>query len=118
MKSKLILTVAVLVIVSFTVAATAFELPYSLQGKVASIDPIMRTFTMQAYDPLLPSTIGINNEYTFTFGAGANVLLCSQNKTFEDVNVGDRVKVVYHENEGKLIADTIIMTAPIVACLE
>jgi len=96
----------------------ALELPYTLEGKVVSIDPIMRTFTMQTYDPLLPSTVGINNDYTFTFDAGANVMLCGQNKTFEDVNVGDRVKVVYHENEGKLIADTIIMTAPIVACLE
>jgi len=60
----------------------------------------------------------INSEYTFTFGAGANVVLCGQNKTFEDVNVGDRVKVVHREIEGGLVADTVIMTAPIIACPE
>ena len=118
MKRTFAMTVAVLIIVSFSTIAMALELPYTLKGKVVSIDPIMRTFTVQTYDPLLPSTIGINNDYAFTFGAGANVVLCGQNKTFEDVYVGDRVKVVYHENEGSLVADNIIMTAPIIACLE
>ena len=45
-------------------------------------------------------------------------MLCGQNKTFEDVNVGDRVKVVHREIEGGLVADTVIMTAPIIACPE
>jgi hypothetical protein len=118
MKRTFAMTIAVLIIVSFSTTAMALELPYTLEGKVVSIDPIMRTFTMQTYDPLLPSIIGNNNEYAFTFDAVSNVVLCGQNKTFEDVNVGDMVKVMYHENEGNLIADTIIMTAPIIACLE
>src|SRR5512135_1096840 len=118
MKRTIAMTVAVLMLVTFTVAATALEQHYSLEGKVLGVDYLARTLTMKTEEPLLPSIFGTSNEYTFTLGEMVNVLMCSQNKTFEDINVGDRVKVIYHETEGNLIADTIVMTTPLIACLE
>jgi hypothetical protein len=118
MKRTLAMIIVILTIVSLPISAMALDLPYTLKGKVVSIDPLTRTFTMQTYDPLLPSAIGKAKEYTFTLGELASVLMCDQNRTFEDVKVGDKVKVDYHDDNGNLVADIIILTAPIIACLE
>ncbi len=117
MKRTFALTAAVLILLPFTVAATALELPYSLQGKVLAVNELTRTLTVKADESPLPATVAPMNNYTFRLGAMTNVLMCDQNKTPGDIKAGDRVEVKYHERKGNLIADTVVITTPLIACL-
>ena len=45
------------------------------------------------------------------------VTMCGQLKTVQDIKAGEQVTVKYHEDNGKLYADAIDLTAPLVACL-
>ncbi len=43
------------------------------------------------------------------------VMICYQNRSFEDIKVGEKVTVTYHEKDGKLFAVAIDIPTPFVA---
>jgi len=64
----------------------------------------------------LPEITG-NSVVSVTLGEMTLVKMCDQDKPFGDLRPGDEVTVTYHEEAGRLYADSISLSAPLVACL-
>ncbi len=97
-----------------TTAEKPYGLDYSLKGKVIALDLLKQTLTIK------PTDIGrltADGEFTFVINAMTNVRMCGQDKTVEDINVGDVVTVGYSTEGSKFYANTINMPTPLLACL-
>ena len=114
MKRMFVMVFALYFVIALAGAALAegkdFSLNYDFKGQVTSIDFLAKSLTVKASDPFWGAS-------TFTMGNITKVTMCGQLKTVEDLKPGEIVTVAYHENNGKLYADAIDLSAPIIACL-
>ena len=120
MKRTLVMTLAALFVLSLVSAAAAEEKQYSpefsLSGQVVSVNFLARTLSIRWTEPPLTSPAGKASDIDFTMGGTTKVMMCNQDRTFDDIKIGDRVEVKYHEEEGKLFADRIDIPTPLIAC--
>jgi hypothetical protein len=114
----LILVTAALIVFSFLNPAvvTAADTG-AFKGEVVAIDSYGKTFTVKSLDSgLYPmETAG---ELTFSLDRSTNVTSCEQNRTAQDIGVGERVSVTYHEKGGYLIADAVDIAPVFLACYD
>ncbi len=105
-----------ILVLSFTTPAVAMD--SRITGVVTAVDTYSGTLVVRPADNQ-PSAMAMT-EYTFVLRHGTRVVLCDQNSTVENLGIGQRVTVTYHEQDGKTIADRIDISAPpapvIVAC--
>jgi len=111
--AMLVMVVATLFVMSFATRVNAEESKASLKGEVLAVDDYARTITVKSVEMVPFQGIWMKDNITFATDKGTNVTSCTQNKIFNDINVGAKVAVTYHEAEGKLVAD-VIDIAPIV----
>ncbi len=97
-----------------TAAEKPYALDYSLKGKVMSLDLLKQTLTIKPTDK---APLAADGKFTFTINEMTNVRMCEQDKTVEDIKVGDVVMVEYSMEGNKFYADTINIPTPLVACL-
>jgi hypothetical protein len=120
MKRTLLVALAALFILSLMSAAAAAEKSYSpefsVSGRVVSADFLTRTLSIRWTEPPLTSAEGKATDITFTMGGTTRVRMCNEDKRFEDIRIGEKVEVKYHEREGKLFADRIDLPTPLIAC--
>ncbi len=110
-----VVVIAVFGLVSAASAAgNAYPIDYSVKGKIVSLDLLKRTLTIKPTEAVPLTAAG---EFTFTMNDMTNVRMCEQDKTVQDIRVGDVVTVAYSMKGGKLYADTINIPTPLVACL-
>ena len=111
--------VAALFVMSFAGPAVAAEKIATIKGEVIAVDHYAKTLTVKSKEPSLSSAFGTMGGFTFTTDQMTNVTSCTQNKTFEDIGVGEKVTVTYHEKDGKLFADAVDVGVPlIIACYQ
>jgi hypothetical protein len=91
----------------------------TLKGEVIAVDHYAKTLTVKSKEPSLSSALGTMDGFTFTTNEMTSVTSCAQNKSFEDIGVGENVAVTYHEKDGKLFADAVDVGIPlIIACYQ
>ncbi|HXX53279.1 MAG TPA: hypothetical protein VEI28_01770 [Thermodesulfovibrionales bacterium] len=120
LKNVLFVAVAGLFLMTFATQVNALESKANLKGEVVSVDDYARTVTVRSLETVPISGIGMKDSITFQTDKGTNVTSCTQNKAFNDINVGEKVTVTYHELDGKRFAD-VIDISPVVlayACLD
>ena len=111
--SMLVMVVAALFVMSFATQVNAQGSKANIKGEVIAVDDYARTVTVKSLEMLSSSGIGMNENITFSADKGTNVTSCTQNRIFNDINVGAKVAITYHELDGKLVAD-VIDIAPVV----
>lgn len=94
--NKIILVLAVLVGLVFVAQAYSPDegtfTPIFYSGKIVGIDPTYKTLTIQA-DP--------KDEANFTVSEGASLVVCGKEVSFNDLKVGETVRIAYYtENLG------------------
>ncbi len=114
----LVTAVAVLFVLSFTHYAVAAEGMAILKGEVIAVDSYGRTLTVRPIEAVESFSMWTGGGYTFTFDQMTNVIRCYQNKALEDIEVGERVTVTYHEEGGSLFADAIDIAPLFLACYD
>ncbi|MGD0885530.1 MAG: hypothetical protein ABSA46_11795 [Thermodesulfovibrionales bacterium] len=112
MVAVFVTVVAVSFIVAFAYAAVAPENTHTLKGEVVAVDKIAHTFTVKSSDPLSRES---DREFTFATDEGTNVNMCTMNKSFRDIGIGEKVTLTYHKEQGELIADAINIDVPTLA---
>jgi hypothetical protein len=110
--------VSALFVVSFAQSVVAAENLITLKGEVVAVDSYGRTLTVKPIEWMESSPMGIGGEFTFAFDKMTNVMRCYQNKTLEDIDVGERVTVTYRETESGLVADAIDISPVFLACYD
>ncbi len=105
--------VAALFVMSFATQVNAQGSKANIKGEVIAVDNYARTVTVKSLEILPSPGFGMNDNITFATDKGTNVTSCTQNRIFNDINVGAKVAVTYHELDGKLVAD-VIDIAPVV----
>ncbi len=102
-------------LVSAAIAADrTYPIDYSVKGKVVSLDLLKQTLTIKPTE-IVPLTA--DGEFTFKMNEMTNVRMCDQDKTVQDIKVGDMVTVDYSMEGSKLYADTVNIPTPLIACL-
>jgi len=109
----LVTIVAALFVMSFATQVNAQGSKANIKGEVIAVDDYARTVTVKSPEMLPSPGFGMNDNFTFATDKGTNVTSCTQNRIFNDINVGAKVAVTYHELDGKLVAD-VIDIAPVV----
>ena len=114
MKRMLIMVVALFFVAALAGAALAqgrdYPLNYDFKGQVMSVDVLSKKLTAESNDPLMGAS-------TFNMDDITRVTMCGQLKSVQDIKVGEKVTVKYHEDNGELHADAIDLPAPLVSCL-
>lgn len=122
MKKISIMAVALLFAMSLISAAVAQEGPYvsnnySFTGRVLAVDVLGKNMTVKAIGTTPPFAIVPGDKFTFNLNDKTNITMCNKPRTLDNIAVGDRVIVNYHEENGKLYAGNIALETPLVACL-
>ena len=107
------MVITTLFVISFAAQVNAEGGMANLKGEVIAVDDYARTVTVKSMDMVPFQGIWMKDNITFATDKGTNVTSCTQNRVFNDINVGAKVAVTYHETEGKLVAD-VIDIAPVV----
>jgi hypothetical protein len=117
--SIFVFVVAALFVMAFANPAIAGEKMATFKGEVIAVDHYAKTLTVKSKEPSLSSALGTMGGFAFATDEMTNVTSCTQNKTFEDIGVGEKVTVTYHEKDGKLFADAVDVGIPlIIACYQ
>ncbi len=116
---KMVIAVVVIIfafgfVSAASVAGNSYPIDYSVKGRVVSLDLLKQTLTIKPAE-MVPLTA--EGEFTFTMNGMTNVRMCEQDRTVQDIKVGDVVTVKYSMEGSKLYADTINIPTPLVACL-
>jgi hypothetical protein len=115
----LLMAVAALFVMSFAYPAVANDNALTLKGEIVAVDNYAKTLTVKSLEKTRSSDMGLRGEFTFTMDKMTNVVSCTENKSLNDIGVGEKVTVTYYEKEGVLFADTIEIGIPIVvACYQ
>lgn len=113
----LILVTAALVVFSFLNPAVVAANMGAFKGEVAAIDSYGKTLTVKSLNSgLYP--METSGELTFSLGRFTNVTRCDQNRTAQDIGVGERVSVTYHEKGGYFFADAVDIAPVFLACYD
>jgi hypothetical protein len=97
-------------------AEKSYSPEFSISGQVVSVDFLTRTLNIRWTEPPLTSAEGKATDITFTMGGTTRVMMCNQDMKLDDIKMGQKVEVKYHEREGKLFADRIDLPTPLIAC--
>ena len=120
MKGMFAIAIVMFFALSLTSIAMAqgktYPLNYSLKGEVVSVDLLSRTLTVTPIEKA-PFTIDMQGQFMFIMNEMTNVRMCDQDKTVQEIKVGDVVTVEYSMEGSKLHADAINIPTPLVACL-
>ncbi len=95
----LAVAVAVLFLVAFTSPALAKVTLHSLKGEITSVDTTAKTLSVK--EKKGEATISTDEMTKFTMG--------KEKKAFDDLKTGEKVKVSYHKENGKLVANKIVI---------
>ncbi len=109
--------IAVFFVVSLSSISIAQEEEYSLKGRVISVDFLAQRLTVQSVDKIPSLVSGTLGQFTFSMNEITKVTMCDQVKPIEDIKIGQEITVSYHEQGGRLYADSIAVPTPLVACL-
>ena len=109
---------AMLFLVSFANNAIATERMSTLKGEVIAIDTYDNLLIVRPSDASLASTLGEAGDVTFSLNNMTDISSCTQSKTAEDLVIGEKVTVRYHQGEGKLFADAVTAEPVILACYQ
>lgn len=107
--------VAVLFVMSFATQVNAKGSKANLKGEVVAVDDFAGTVTVKSMETVPFSGIEMKDTITFKTNKETNVTSCTQNRIFNDINVGAKVAITYHEAAGKLVADIIDITPVVLA---
>ena len=111
MKKFLILVVAFCCVTAFVTGATAAEKLYSLKGSVVSVDSSANTVTVKAMEGV---TTAANNRWegdvVFKLVETTKISMGKKNMTLEDLKPGENVKMKFHEENGKPVANKIMVS--------
>ncbi len=92
-----LIAVAVLFVAAYANPAIAKVKVLSVSGQVVTLDNAAKALTVKAK----------KGEVTIAADQMTKVAMGKKKKTFEDLKVGDKVTVTYHEKENKSIANSI-----------
>ena len=110
MKKVLSIGLALIFVISLAVVAIAKEEMYSLKGPVVSVDAAAKTVTVHSVEGV---TTAADNRWkgdvTFTTNDMTKISMGKQNKTFDDLKTGQKLKVKFHEMDGKSVAVEIMI---------
>ena len=113
MKTILTVVVAMFFVASVATVAIATEQMYSLKGPVLSVDSGAKTVTVHSVEGV---TAAANNRWkgdiTFATGKMTKISMDKKHETFKALKTGQDVEVMFHEKDGKHVADKIIITSP------
>ncbi len=102
-------------LVSPVVAAEKMSpIDYSVKGKVVSLDLLNRTLTIKPTSMVPPTADG---EFIFKINEMTDVRMCNQDRTMQDIKVGEVVTIAYSIERDIFYADTVDLPTPLVACL-
>jgi len=107
-----VVAAAVSFIVAFTYADMAADDIHSLKGEVVAVDGVTHTLTVKSGEP---SASGSEREFTFATSETTRVNMCTMNKSFRDIGIGEIVSLTYHKEGGELVADAINIDVPTLA---
>ncbi len=113
-----VLFLALSFMISPVSTAIAVEKTLTLRGEIVAIDSHSGTFTVKPVQMTKTSMMGKSGEITFASDKKTNVVWCNMNRSFNDIKIGDRVSVSYHERGGRLYANTVDIQTFVVACYE
>ena len=83
----------------------------SLKGEVVSVDTVAKTVTVKASETTTSSPSILKGEVPFATTDMTKFSMGKKHETLASLKAGDLVKVVYHEKDGKKIADHIVITS-------
>ena len=111
MKKLLILVVALFCMTAFVSGVTAAEKMYSLKGPVVSVDASANTVTVKAIEGV---TTAANNrwegEVIIKVDKMTKISMGKKKMMIEDLKAGENVMVKFHEQNGKPVADKIMIS--------
>lgn len=88
---------------------------FSLTGKVVAINRDERTLTIDPSYYYGPNYSGIRGAQKFVLDRDMFVMMGSEKRGFNDINLGDLVTVNFHrDNSGLLVTDSLAITSPAV----
>ncbi|MGO9379055.1 MAG: hypothetical protein ACLP29_10970 [Dissulfurispiraceae bacterium] len=109
MKKILTVVVAMLFVVSLAMVASAAEM-YSLKGSVVKVDSSAMTVTVKSVEGVKEAADNRwKGEIPFATDTMTKISMGKATKTFEDIKVGQKVKVKFHEKDGNPVADKIMI---------
>jgi Cu/Ag efflux protein CusF len=112
MKQLLTVGVAMIFVVSLAMVAIAADQVYSLKGPVLSVDSKAKTVTVHSIEGVTAAANNIwKGDVTFTTDKKTKISMHKKNKTFKAIKAGQEVEVMFHEKDGKHVADKIMISA-------
>ncbi len=109
-KKFAVISIAVLFVLSLGSIALA-KGAYSLKGEVLSIDTAAKTLTVKAIDSAVTSPTMFKGDVPFVTNNKTQIAMGKKHETLASLKAGDMVKVVFHEKDGKNIANRILITS-------
>ena len=111
MKKILIVVVAMFFVVSLAMVALAADQMYSLKGPVLSVDSGAKTVTVHSVEGVKEAA---NNRWkgdvTFATDDMTKISMGKRHKTLKAIKAGQEVEVMFHEKDGKPVADKIMIS--------
>lgn len=107
-----VVVVGLVLVMSYAIVANAQEKMSTLKGEVIAVDNYAKTLTVKASETSEPYMTGKDHVFSFDTNEMTNVKMCTMNKSFRDIGVGEKVTLTYHEKDRKLIADAIDIDVP------
>ncbi len=112
MKKLLTVGVAMIFVVSLAMVAIAADQMYSLKGPVLSVDSKAKTVTVRSVEGVTEAANNIwKGDVTFATDKMTKISMDKKHKTFKAIKKGQEVEVIFHEKNGKHIADKIMISA-------
>ncbi len=111
-----VLVLVMLVAVLHASATIASQSAASLKGEVVAVNTYDRTLTVKPLEA--QESASSADLLVFDLDKGTSVTSCAMNKTIQDIMIGEKVTVAYHEADGRLYADAIDIPTVILACYD
>ncbi len=102
------MTIAIFFVMSL-VGVAAAKGTYSVKGEVLSVDTAAKTVTVKTINSAVSSPIRFKGDIPFLTNDMTKVSLGKKHESLGEIKQGDMVKVVFHEDNGKQIADRIML---------
>ena len=118
MKRMLAIAVSVFFVLSLAGVVIAEESMVTLKGDVVAVDKYSKTLTVKSIESAKSSGFGMKGQFTFDMDKMTNVTTCNLNKSLEDINVGEKVTVTYHLENGRFLADAVDIAPTFLACYD
>ncbi|MCL5024144.1 MAG: DUF5666 domain-containing protein [Nitrospirae bacterium] len=112
-----VMAAAVFFVMSLGTQVAAAQNMLTLKGQVVAIDSYDKTLTVTPQPGQVFGAEGLS-AVTFAVDKQTSVTWCEQNKSFDNLNVGQNVSVQYHREKGRLIADSISVQPVVLACYQ